>query len=195
MIIFFFFFFLMIRRPPRSTLFPYTTLFRSRRCPPASAGGRRSRRRRRNCRLRRTADELPAASTPDSPACARASRQGGGPGLLLPVRSDPPRWPRSDRPRAARPEAAASEGVPVRRPAPILRPPGRTGRALLRGGLPAWLGGDHRQERAEHVHPRPLTRLAQVQVRIRPGVRDRRFHRAQGQPDGLRCAPGRLLRG
>ena len=61
-------------------------------------------------------------------------------------------------------------------------------RGVLRRGLPARLGGRDRQARRQHVHVRALERLAQVQVRARPGAGGRRLHRAARIADALRRA-------
>ena len=73
-------------------------------------------------------------------------------------------------------------------------PPQPRRRGVLPRGVPQGLGGGDRQARRRAVHARPLARLAEVQVLGRAGVRDRRLHRAEGQPHRLRRAAGRLLR-
>ena len=61
-------------------------------------------------------------------------------------------------------------------------PPQSRRRGDVRGGLPQGLGGRHRQAGGQPVPGDALARLAEVQVRGRPGARHRRLHRAPGQP-------------
>jgi len=71
---------------------------------------------------------------------------------------------------------------------------GHRRRGVLPRGLPAGLGGDHRQARRLAVPARAQPGLAEVQVPERPGVRHRRLHRPEGVPRRVRRAPARLLR-
>ena len=82
----------------------------------------------------------------------------------------------------------------VRRPGPPDPAPQPRRRGAVPRGVPQGLGGPDRQARRLPLHARPLARLAEVQVLGRAGARDRRLHRAAGEPHRAGRAAARLLR-
>ena len=74
------------------------------------------------------------------------------------------------------------------------RPPQRGRRRPLPGGVPQGLGGAHRQARRRALPARALPRLAEAEVRRRPGDGGRRLDGAARQPDRPRGAADRRLR-
>ncbi len=141
--------------------------------------------RRRGRRVRRRADELRPA---------RRARAPQRPGVPLRVRHRLARRPGRPRAAAAHAQAAAARRarLPRRRAADAV--PQRGGRGALRGGVPEGLGGRGRQARRQPVPRDALQGLAEVQVRARPGARDRRVHGAEGLAHRVRRAAARLPR-
>ena len=150
--------------------------------------GDAARARRRDRRVLRRADELRA------PAAARRAPRRGLPLRRSTCCTSPATTRR--RCRCGRASGCCAHAVALPRPAPAdAAAATRDGERALRGGLPQGLGGPDRQARRRAVHARALARLAQVQVHGRAGARDRRLHRAAGQPQRPRRAAARLLRG
>ena len=98
-------------------------------------------------------------------------------------------------------------GLPLRRRKALLRgaleyggplrfTPHRIGNgvAYWEDALPPGLGRSDRQAGCRNLYQRPLQGLAEVQVRHRAGVRDRRIHRSSRQPTRVRRTADRLLR-
>ena len=81
--------------------------------------------------------------------------------------------------------------IPRERPLDAAPQPRRGG--VLRRGVPQGLGRADRQARRQPVRDHALARLAQVQVRARPGAGDRRLHPAAWLAGRVRRAPARLL--
>ena len=117
------------------------------------------------------------------------------PVLLLRLRRAVARRRGRARTAAARAQGAAAGGVVVGRPAAAHRVPQRGGRGDVRRGVLERLGGRDRQACGLRLHRQALPRLAQVQVRARPGAGRRRVHTAQGLARGVRRAARRRLRG
>ena len=90
-------------------------------------------------------------------------------------------------------QAAAQERARVPRHRALDAVPQRRRRGAVQRGLPQGLGGADRQARRQPVRHHALEGLAQVQVRARPGARDRRLHRTAGLARRVRRAAARLL--
>ena len=154
------------RSPPRSDADPAT----------------RVRGRRRGRRVRRRADELrracsSAASGPvrSSSTSSTCSTLDGHDVTALPLRAR----------KALLRDALTFDG-----PDPPHAAPQPRRRGALPRGVPQGLGGADRQARRRALRPRPLARLAEVQVRRRAGARDRRLHGAAraAAPTSARCS-------
>ncbi len=133
----------------------------------------------------------PAADGPDRPA--GGAGQSGRRHLLRLRRAGPGR-PGHHRPAAARPQVTAARRVHLP-PAAALHPAPQPQRPRpARRGVRPRLGGADRQARGRRLPAAPLDGLAEAEVRGRPGVRDRRLHRAGRLADRLRRAAARLPR-
>ncbi|MFI9785049.1 hypothetical protein ACIHEI_16305 [Kitasatospora sp. NPDC051984] len=113
-------------------------------------------------------------------------------------RRPPARAGRRPRPHcaaAAHPQGTAARRARLRRPAPLHPAPQPLEPAAPRHRLRPRPEGADRQTRRRALRPPPLARLAQAQVRGRPGVRRRRLHRGRRQQRGLRRPAARPLPG